>query len=124
MYTSKGTHETGSRAEWDAVTPNILEVMPDRIRLSSAHFGPFVIVRPHIFGKSGGKGRPKRIASLPFQHWDTPKNEYEKVPMSQPRDIRGGRPQAISIYIRILAGQPKYEVPFPANSNLSAASRR
>ena len=123
MYASKGTRGAGSRAEWDAATPNTLEVRSDRIWLSSAHFGASVIVRPHIFGKSGGKGRPKRIASLLFQHWDTPKNEYEKVPMSQPRDIRGGRATS-NIYIHILAGQPKYEVPFPANSNLSAASRR
>ena len=73
MYVPKGPRGAGSRAEWDAATPNTLEVRSDRIWMSWAHFGPFVIVRPHIFGKSGGKGRPKRIASLLFQHWDTPK---------------------------------------------------
>ena len=96
MYAPKGTRGAGSRAEWDAPTPNTLEVRSDRIWLSWAHFGPFVIVRPHIFRKSGGKAHPKRIASLLFQHWDTPKNEYEKVPMWQPKDIRGGGPPAIS----------------------------
>ena len=124
MYAPKGTRGAGSRAEWDAATPNTLEVRSDRIWLSWAHFGPSVIVRPYIFRKSGGKAHPKRIASLLFQHWDTPKIEYEKVPMWQPKDIRGGRVTS-NISIRpILAGQPKYEVPFPANSNLSAASRR
>ena len=98
MYAPKGTRGAGSRAEWDAATPNTLEVRSDRIWLSWAHFGPSVIVRPHIFRKSGGKAHPKRIASLLFQHWDTPKIEYEKVPMWQPKDIRGGRPQALSIY--------------------------
>ena len=78
MHASKDTHGAGSRAEWDAATPNTLEVRSDRIWLSLAHFGASVTAQPPIFDLSRGGAHPKRIASLLFEHWDTSKNEYEK----------------------------------------------
>ena len=116
MHAPKDTHGAGSRAEWDAATPNTLEVRSDRSWLSLAHFWVFVIAPPPIFDLSRGGGRSKWIASLLFQHWDTTKNEYGKIPMWPFIDIRGGRAQA-SITIQYVAGQPKYEVPFPAKSS-------
>ena len=114
MYAPKGIRGAGSRAEWDAATPNTLEVRFDRRWLSLAHFGPSVTPQPPTFGLPRGVRRSKRIASLLFQHWDTSKNEYEKIPMWPFIDIRGGRAQATITIHQYVAGQPKYEVPFPA----------
>ena len=73
MYEPKGIRGAGSRAEWDAATPNTLEVMFDRSWLSLAHFGASVTAQPPIFDLSRGGAHPKRIASVLFQHWDTSK---------------------------------------------------
>ena len=96
IYPFQGTHPAGSCAEWDAATPNTLEVRSDRSWLSWAHFGGSVIAQPPIFGLSRGGAHPKRIARLLYPSIGTSKNEYEKVPMSCNFIIRGGRPQAIS----------------------------
>ena len=74
VYVPKDTRGAGSRAEWDAATPNTLEVSSDRIWLSLDHFGPSVRAQPPIFGLSRGGAHPKRISSVLFQHWDTSKN--------------------------------------------------
>ena len=89
VHPFQGTHAAVSHAEWDAATPNTLEVTTDRYWLSLAHFGASVRPQPPTFDLSRGGAHPKRIARLFFNTGAPQKINMKKFQCCH-REISGG----------------------------------